>query len=58
MKFFEKNPIIMLMIGVLGVSVSAILVRLAEAPSAVVATLRLSWTVLLLTPMVFLKKEK
>lgn len=57
MKFFEKNPIIMLMIGVLGVSVSAILVRLAEAPSAVIATLRLSWTVLLLTPMVFLKKE-
>lgn len=57
MKFFEKNPIIMLAIGVLGVSMSAILVRLADAPSAIIATLRLSWTVLLLTPMVFLKKE-
>ena len=56
MKFFEKNPIIMLAIGVLGVSMSAILVRLADAPSAIIATLRLSWTVLLLTPMVFLKK--
>lgn len=57
MKFFERNPIIMLMIGIMGVSVSAILVRLADAPSAVIATLRLSWTVLLLTPMVFFKRD-
>ena len=44
-------------IGVLGVSLSSILVRYSTAPSAVTAALRLVWTVLLLTPAVFGKKQ-
>lgn len=57
MKYFEKHPMIMVVIGVLGVSLSAILVRFSTAPSAVTAAWRLLWTVLLLTPVVFGKKE-
>lgn len=43
------------MLGVLGVSVSSLLVRAASAPSLVTATYRLGWTVLLLLPMVLLR---
>lgn len=57
MKFLEKNPMIMIVIGILGISLSAIFVKLSDAPSAVTATARLLWTVLLLSPVVFLKKE-
>ncbi len=56
MEYFEKCPMVMIVIGVLGVSVSAILVRFSSAPSAVTAALRLLWTVLLMTPVALGKK--
>lgn len=52
MKYFEKHPMLLLVIGVLGVSLSSILVRFSEAPSAVTAAYRMLWTVLLMTPVV------
>jgi len=57
MKFFEKHPMIMIVIGIIGISLSAIFVRYSTAPSAVTATFRLLWTVLLLSPAVWCKKE-
>jgi len=57
MKFIEKNPIIMIVIGVLGISLSSIFVKFSSAPSAVTAAYRLLWTVLILTPVVFSKKD-
>ena len=52
MKFFEKHPIWMIVIGVIGISLSSIFVKLSTAPSAVTAAWRLVWTVLLMTPVV------
>ena len=43
----------MIVIGVLGISLSSIFVKYSTAPSAVTAAFRLLWTVLLMTPMVF-----
>ena len=57
MKYIEKHPMIMIVIGILGISMSAILVRYSAAPSAVTAAWRLSWTVLLQTPVVFGKSQ-
>ena len=57
MKYVEKHPMIMIIIGILGISLSAILVRFSDAPSAVTAAWRLSWTVLLQTPVVFGKAQ-
>lgn len=52
MKFFEKHPMIMIVIGVIGISLSAIFVKYSAAPSSVTAAYRLLWTVVLLTPVV------
>ena len=49
----EKYPFLVLILGVLGISLSAIFVRLSDAPSVVTAASRLLWTVVLMTPMVF-----
>lgn len=57
MKYIEKHPMIMIVIGIIGISMSAIFVRFSTAPSAVTAAFRLLWTVLLMTPVVFGKKE-
>lgn len=57
MKFIKKHPIIMIAVGVVGISLSSIFVKLSSAPSAVTALFRLVWTVLLMTPSVLLKKE-
>ena len=57
MKYIEKHPMIMIVIGVLGISMSAIFVKYSTAPSAVTAAFRLLWTVILMTPVVFGKKE-
>ena len=57
MKYIEKHPMIMIIIGILGISLSAIFVRLSQAPSVVIAACRLLWTVLLLSPMVFGKRN-
>lgn len=51
----ERNARLILMVGVLGVSASAILVRFSQAPSGVTAAYRLGWTVLLLLPVVLLR---
>lgn len=52
MKYIEKHPIIMIVVGAFGISLSSIFVRLSAAPSAVTAAWRLLWTVLLMTPAV------
>ena len=57
MKFIEKNPMIMIVVGVLGISLSSIFVKFSTAPSAVTAAYRLLWTVLILTPVIFSKKD-
>ena len=48
---------IMIVVGILGISASAIFVRFSSAPSAVTAAWRLLWTVLLMTPVVVTKKQ-
>lgn len=48
---------IMIVIGVIGISLSAILVRFSTAPSAVTAAFRLLWTVLLMTPAVLGRQD-
>lgn len=57
MKFFEKHPMVMILIGILGISCSGIFVKYSTAPSGVTAAWRLLWTVLFLTPAVFLRGE-
>lgn len=52
MKYIEKHPMIMIVVGVMGVSFSSIFVKYAAAPSVVTAAFRLLWTVLLMTPVV------
>ena len=44
---------VMILIGIIGISMSAILIRFSTAPSAVTASWRLLWTVILMTPVVF-----
>lgn len=57
MSYFEKHPIAMIMIGVIGISLSSIFVRYSTAPSAVTAAYRLLWTVLLMTPVALGKAD-
>ena len=52
MRYLEKHPMIMIVVGVLGISLSSIFVKYSTAPSAVTAAFRLLWTVLFLTPVV------
>lgn len=52
MKYVEKHPMIMIVVGILGISLSSIFVKYSAAPSAVTAAFRLLWTVLFLTPVV------
>lgn len=47
----------MIVIGILGISLSSILVKYSTAPSAVTAAYRLLWTVLLMTPVILGKRE-
>ena len=57
MKYIEKHPIIMIVVGVFGISLSSIFVKYSEAPSAVTAAYRLLWTILLMSPVTFGKRE-
>lgn len=57
MKFLEKHPLIMIVIGIAGISLSAIFVKYSQAPSVVTAFYRLMWTVVLMTPVVLGRKE-
>ena len=57
MKYIEKHPMVMIVVGVIGISLSSIFVKYSQAPSAVTAAYRLLWTVLLMLPMAFGKRE-
>ncbi|WP_349944163.1 DMT family transporter [Lacrimispora sp. BS-2] len=57
MKVLEKHPMVMIVIGVIGISLSAIFVKYSDAPSVVTAAYRLLWTVGLMTPVVFGKAQ-
>lgn len=57
MKYIEKRPMIMIVVGVIGIALSSIFVKYSQAPSAVTAAWRLLWTVLLMTPVVFGKGQ-
>lgn len=57
MKLIEKHPLIMIVIGIAGISLSAIFVKYSQAPSVVTAFYRLVWTVALMTPVVLGKRE-
>lgn len=57
MKYAEKYPMTMILIGVIGISLSSIFVKYSSAPSAVTAAYRLLWTVLLMSPVVWKKEE-
>lgn len=57
MKYIEKHPMIMIVIGVIGISLSSIFVKYSSAPSAVTAAFRLLWTVILMTPAVFFSSD-
>jgi len=56
MRYIEKHPMIMIVVGIIGISLSAIFVRLSQVPSAVTAAWRLLWTVVLMTPVALGKK--
>ena len=57
MKYLEKHPMIMIVTGVIGISLSSIFVKYSAAPSTVTAAFRLLWTVLLMSPIVWTKKD-
>ncbi|MGG1632891.1 DMT family transporter [Rossellomorea sp. NRS-1567] len=54
----KVNPYLLLAIGVISVSTSAILVKVSSAPAGVLAFYRLFFTVLLMSPVFFLKYVK
>ncbi len=53
MKYIEKHPMSMILLGILGISLSSILVKYSQAPSPVTAAWRLLWTVAMLSPVVW-----
>ena len=53
MSFFEKRPMVMITLGVIGISLSSIFVKFSAAPPAVTAAWRLLWTVALMSPVVW-----
>lgn len=57
MQYIEKHPMVMLLIGILGISLSSILVKFSTAPAAVTAVFRMLWTVVLMTPVVLGKPD-
>lgn len=57
MNYLEKHPLIMIVVGVIGVSFSSIFVKYSTAPSAVTAAYRLLWTILLMSPVTFCRRE-
>lgn len=57
MKYIEKHPMIMIEVGILGISMSAIFIRYSTAPSAVTAAFCLLWTVIFCLPLCLGKKR-
>ncbi len=53
MRFLEKHPMLMILLGIFGISLSSIFVKYSTAPSAVTAAWRLLWTVALMSPVVW-----
>ena len=51
--YLEKHPLVMLVIGILGIAMSSIFVKFSKAPAAVTAAYRMLWTVVLMTPVVW-----
>ena len=58
MEYMERHPMIMIVIGIMGISLSAIFVKYSQAPSAVTAAYRLLWTVILMSPVVWGSEQK
>ena len=56
-KYFEKHPFVVIIIGIIGISLSSIFVKYSPAPSAVTAAWRLLWTVVLMSPLVLGKQQ-
>lgn len=52
MKHLEKHPMIVIAVGIVGISMSAIFVRYSTAPSVVLAAWRLIWSMVLMSPLV------
>ena len=52
MNTLEKHPMILIAVGIMGISLSSIFVKYSSAPSVVTAAYRLLWTVVLMTPAV------
>lgn len=57
MKYIEKHPVIMIVVGLIGISLSSIFVKYSSAPSVVTAAYRLLWTVFLMIPITFGRQE-
>ncbi|MCD8121422.1 MAG: DMT family transporter [Clostridiales bacterium] len=53
MSFLEKNPLLVMAVGVTGISMSAILVRFSQAPSLITACYRMLWTALIMLAVTF-----
>lgn len=51
MKYFEKHPMLLIVLGVIGCGLAGVFVKYSTAPSAMTAAVRLVWTVLLLSPV-------
>lgn len=51
MKYFEKHPMLLVFVGVVGCGLAGVFVKISAAPSALTAAIRLLWTVLLLSPV-------
>ena len=51
MKYFEKHPMLLVVVGIVGCGLAGVFVKLSAAPSAMTAAVRLLWTVLLLSPV-------
>ena len=51
MKYFEKNPMILVVLGIIGCGLAGVFVKMSAAPSTLTAAVRLLWTVLLLSPV-------
>ena len=57
MNTLERHPMILIVIGIMGISLSSIFVKYAQSPSVVTAAYRLLWTIILMTPAVICSKK-
>ena len=57
MNTLERHPMILIVVGIMGISLSSIFVKYALSPSVVTAAYRLLWTIILMTPAVICSKK-